>query len=215
RLVSREDANGHRTRLSLIAGTGYDGSEALVASEFDAGGGKVVRGYDVYGTLRKVTDANGLVTSMAYDALGRLTDQINPGGLGDYYAYDVLGQRIRHWNSVLGVGDAETTDYDLQGRIVRARAFGGDVTTTSYAWDAGIGVAALGTAGGWVETTGYYEPAPAQAGGAGTLVRASAETSDVFGHVVSRTDLGGHVFASSYDQAGRLTGVSGNGASTS
>ncbi|MGK6321428.1 hypothetical protein, partial [Sphingomonas sp. DT-204] len=32
---------------------------------------------------------------------------------------------------------------------------------------------------------------------------------------MSRTDLGGHVFASSYDQAGRLTGVSGNGASTS
>ena len=48
-----------------------------------------------------------------YDKMGRVTAVTQRGGLlTDYYAYDGLGRRIRHWNTLLGAGNVERTDYD-------------------------------------------------------------------------------------------------------
>ena len=86
----------------------------------------------------------------SYDAMGRLTQQNHRGGLlVDYYAYDLLGQRTKHWNSLLGTGNVETTDYDMQGRVPANVTFGGDTTTTSYTWNGAIVTTGMGTFGGW------------------------------------------------------------------
>ncbi|MFM2409439.1 MAG: hypothetical protein RL481_267, partial [Pseudomonadota bacterium] len=125
----------------------------------------------------------------------------NGAGLVDYYAYDLLGQQIKHWNNYLGAYDVETTDYDIQGRVISQRGFGGDVTTISYAWEnvqTNIG-GTLITLGGWLQTTwmanGLY----------------SHERTDLFGRVTWKRDLGGYTTDYGYDVAGRMAWSSSNG----
>lgn len=209
RLIASVDANGNLTRQYLLAGTGHGETAALTAKEFHADGGVVENSYDVFGDLRR--NRNELYAQYgssfsdelsSYDALGRVTQITHRGGLIDYYAYDQLGQRIKHWNSFLTSSNVEKTDYDLQGRIVAQVAFGGDTTTTAYQWNAGTtnsGFAGTTVIGGWTQTTTYQNGK--------TLV----EVSDIYGHELTKTDLGGHVFSFTYDRAGRLTSRSGNG----
>ncbi|HYD36296.1 MAG TPA: hypothetical protein VEA60_01705, partial [Allosphingosinicella sp.] len=238
RLIGSRDANGNLTTRALLAGTGHDGSEALLTYEYHSDGGFLRNDYDVFGDKRVSWDEISRRTDMSYDAMGRLVQQTRANGLIDYYAYDLLGQRTQHWNNLLqtpvygapeqvwvedppywdpyygyvypGTGhwethtpivgyapDKELTDYDLQGRVVRQVAFGGDVTTTSYAWNGAIATTGMGTFGGWTETT-------TMANG-----RSSTEQSDLFGRQVYKSDLGSHVYTFSYNLAGRLTQRSG------
>lgn len=201
RVVGNRDANGNLMTQSLLAGTGYGSGEALVVREFHPDG-FITNAYDAYGDLRKVTEAvTTRVTQMEYDQLGRLIKAIRPGSLLiDEYSYDVLGQRLKHWNNVLG--DAENTDYDIQGRIVSQVAFGGDTTTTSYSWSNGLvtnGLLGAGAAayGGWTQTTTFANG------------KTSVEVSDVFSHIVSKIDMGGHITTFSFDLAGRITESAG------
>jgi YD repeat-containing protein len=197
RLIGSRDANGNLTTRALLAGTGHDGSDALVSYEYHADGGFIRNDYDMFGDKRISWDEISRRTDMSYDAMGRLTQQTRPNGLVEYYGYDLLGQRITHWNSFLGAGNVETTTYDMQGRVTSQVAFGGDTTTTSYAWNSAIATTGMGTFGGWTETT-------TMANG-----RSSIEQTDLFGRVVYKSDLGGHVHNFSYDLAGRMTQRSG------
>ncbi|KRC81816.1 hypothetical protein ASE13_05495 [Sphingomonas sp. Root241] len=198
RLIGQDDANGNRTTRTLLAGTGYGGSEAQVVWEWHADGGIVKNGYDRFGDLRRVTDEINRTTAMDYDAMGRLIQVTRPSGLTEYFAYDVLGQRIKHWNSFYGTANVETTDYDVQGRIVRTVAFGGDTTTTSYVWEGGAGANGLGAApGAWTTLTTYANG------------RQSGDQSDLFGHLIASTDMGGHQTLYVYDLAGRMIQRSG------
>ncbi|HEX8222848.1 MAG TPA: LysM peptidoglycan-binding domain-containing protein [Allosphingosinicella sp.] len=235
RMIGARDANGNLTSRVLLAGTGHDGSEALVSYEYHADGGYLRNDYDVFGDRRVAWDEINRRTDMSYDAMGRVTQITRPNGLIDYFGYDQLGQKTSHWNNLLQtpiygppqqvwvedgywdnyygwvdtshwethtpvVGyapDKELTDYDLQGRVTRQVAFGGDTTTTSYAWNGGIATGGMGTFGGWTETT-------TMANG-----RSSTEQTDVFGRQVYRSDLGGHVYTFSYDLAGRMIQRSG------
>ncbi len=191
RLIGARDANGNLTTRALLGGTGHDGSEALVTYEYHADGGYLRNDYDVFGDKRVSWDEINRRTDLAYDAMGRVTQITRPNGLIDYFGYDQLGQKTSHWNNVLA--DREYTDYDLQGRVTRQAAFGGDVTTISYAWNGAIATAGMGTFGGWTETTTVANG------------RSATEQTDVFGHQVYRSDLGGHVYTFSYDLAGRMT----------
>ncbi|HYD37424.1 MAG TPA: hypothetical protein VEA60_07410, partial [Allosphingosinicella sp.] len=203
---------GLMTTRRLLAGTGYGGTEALVSVEYRADGSDWRTWYDVYGDARKLR--NGLATSddptvaqtaadelRNYDAMGRLTSVEHRGRLlTDYYAYDLHGQRIKHWNNFPGTPDVETTDYDRQGRVTTTTAFGGDTTTTVHAWDASItnaGVSGSAQIGGWIETTTFENG------------RKAIEKSDIFDRLLSKTDLGSHVFTFGYDKAGRMTSRGG------
>ncbi|HYD39126.1 MAG TPA: LysM peptidoglycan-binding domain-containing protein [Allosphingosinicella sp.] len=233
RLVGFRNANNNLTTRTLLAGTGHDGSEALVTYEYHPDGGYLRNDYDVFGDKRISWDEISRRTDMVYDAMGRVTQITRASGLIDYYGYDLLGQKTAHWNSVYqvpvygppeqvwvedppyydpyygwvypGTGHWETqtpiigytpekeiTDYDLQGRVTRQVAFGGDTTTTSYSWSAAIATSGMGTFGGWTETT-------TMANG-----KVSTEQSDLFGRQVYRSDLGGHGYSFSYDLAGRM-----------
>jgi len=190
--VAVDTVNSNRITRALLAGTGHGESEALVTYEYHGDGGYLRNAYDVFGDKRVSWDEIFRRTDMSYDAMGRLTQQSKPNGLVENYAYDLLGQRISHWNSLLGWGNVETTTYDMQGRVTAQTAFGGDTTTTSYVWNPTLATA-LGTSGGWTETT--------------TLAngRSSTEQTDLYGRKLYRSDLGGHVHNFSYDKAGRMT----------
>ncbi|KPL66749.1 hypothetical protein SZ64_00705 [Erythrobacter sp. SG61-1L] len=225
-----KDANkGNLTRLTLLAGTGYDGSQALVTEEIYADGGRKRTGYDIHGDARvaKVLfDGTGsssndiwLETEQTFDKLGRLIERrelrqkYSTGTQNLYtaddfyesYRYDLLGQQIKHGNSHYNAYDAgaggylgsniETTDYDLQGRVVSTRAFGGDVTTYTYSWDATIAAGGIGytAPGGWSKVTTYANS------------KMLTERADLFGRATYKSDLGGHITSYTYDLAGRLT----------
>jgi len=191
RMVGVQDANGNRTVRALLNGTGYGtGGEALVAREHHADNGVIHHGYDAFGDLRRTTDEIGRVKTMTYDAMGRLNGVWHANGLHEAYLSDALGQRIHHYSS--GWGYHVTTDYDVQGRVVRSEAFGRDVTHTHYRWDGGLVTHGLGYFGGWVETVTYANG------------MTSTEHSDVFGRDLWKLDMGGHAFQSVFDGGGRL-----------
>jgi YD repeat-containing protein len=198
RLVATRDANNNLTTRSLVQGTGYGQTEALVAKEFHADGGIARRGYDAFGDMRRSWDELDRRADMTYDKLGRLTQVSRPsfngevsGRLTDNYRYDILGQRIEHWNSVLGSGNLEITDYDLQGRVTRQVAFGGDETLTSYSWNSSLEERGMGAASGWEQLTTFAN------GKTATLVK------DYTGREYYRKDLGGHDISTYYDYGGR------------
>lgn len=227
RLIGTKDANGNTLARALLAGTGHGGSEALVAKAFNADGadpdatpddaGVFQTFHDVFGDARTLRNQLGSANTAApyaaqtdelhsYDAMGRVTSitrRDNPGygHLIDRYEYDMFGQRLRHWIEEVGttptttINDisayVEKTDYDAQGRVVSSVAMGGDTTTTSYSWNAALATSGLGTFGGWVETTTYANG------------RTSIEQTDMFGHTVQTTDMGGYVASISFDKAGR------------
>jgi YD repeat-containing protein len=193
RMIGIRDANGYRNTRILLAGTGYGSSEAMVTAEHRADGGVFRTYYDVFGDARILRNERGYDEARDYDAMGRLITQVHRGGLlTDHYTYDLLGQRITHWNSHLGPANVEVTEYDAQGRVTRQVAFGGDITATNYAWDPSLATGLLGTFGGWTQTTTYANSK--------TLI----ESTDTFGHVLSRRDLGFHLFTYDYDRAGRI-----------
>lgn len=191
--TSKDIGTGDLTTYALLAGSGYGGTQALVTVETHADGGTVTTEYDIHGDAKNMTDEVGLVTTYVHDRLGRLTQVTGPAGLTDVYKYDVLGRRYEHYNDFFGANNKDITEYDIQGRVIGQRAFGGDVTTTDYDWSNGIANAGIGIAsGGWIETTTFENGK--------TLV----EHKDLFDRTIERTDLGGNVTDFTYDEAGRL-----------
>ena len=198
RLAGTRDGNGNITTRRLAGGTGYGGATELVTAEYHADGGRVFQRYDDAGNLVKRTDELGRAIYSTYDKLGRLltTSNVNSRDVAHSYTYDSLGRRLTHSQTGRATSDRETTDYDVAGRVTTSRAFGGEVTTNSYAWDSTIN-SGLGATGGWRQTTTY-------ANGKQTI-----EAKDTFGRLTSRTDMGGNVATTSYDQAGRIATISG------
>ncbi len=159
--TSKAANTGNLTRLTLLAGTGYeggaDGSGALVTVETHADGGTVTNKYDIFANLREIgrttgTSAGTLTTTQTFDILGRLSAVTNAGGATWTYGYDELGHQVKNYDSIDGSGDAEITAFDIQGRVTASRTIGGDVTTTAYAWDDTATTNAIGAFGGWVKT---------------------------------------------------------------
>jgi YD repeat-containing protein len=225
RLVASRDANGtyangsssnggaktantgRLTKLSLLAGTGYDGSQALVTKETFADGGIKQTKFDIHGDARTLIDQVNRTTTQSFDKLGRVTQVNHAHGLVENFAYDGLGQQIKKWNNFLVVGafydpytgisnpgtpEIATTDYDTQGRIVRQKDFGGDVTTHTYTWDSNLSTGSAGTFGGWTEVKTYANN------------KSMTEKTDFFGRMVSKNDLGNRTTTYTYDVAGRL-----------
>lgn len=175
------------------------------------------------------SSGNGVKTSYEYDAEHRVTKVTHPqrldwagnpvkdansyalGAAYDSYFYDALGHQIAHQTSpgVDSLGKAiiytDKTFYDALGRVTSTVSAFPRTTSYSYVWDTGILSATGAQVGGWVKTTtngitsADFDTAPALT--PNTLI----DKTDVFGHQMSHTDLGGHVFTYTYNGAGWLT----------
>lgn len=118
-----------------------------------------------------------------------------PVGVTTYQSPDDDGEGSEPGLVVAGV---ETTDYDLQGRVVASVDFAGDLTTYAYSWNANAQTQGMGITGGWTKTTSTSAD---RLGIDGAV--AANETTDRFGHVQQRTDQGGRSTVIGYDLAGR------------
>lgn len=196
--TSKAANTGNLTQLELLAGTGFGETNPLVTKQINADGGEIETRYDIHGDARTLIDALNRETDQTFDNLGRLTQTSRPGGLIDNFAYDERGQQLTRWNNVLGSGNIETSDYDLQGRVIKTRAFGGDLVTMSYNWNGTLEAAGTGLTdvGGWTQVTTYYE-------GTTPIGKTLTQTTDVFGRSISKRDLGANVTTYNYDVAGR------------
>ena len=208
---------GNLTTLALLAGTGYDKSQALVATEFHADGGKKQMLFDVMGDARVLRDElysastpNLHAEEMSYNRLGQLAQLKHNRAsdvaddttrLVDNYLYDQFGQKIQHWNSQLGGADIEKTGYDALGRVTAQTDLSGYLTATTYAWDGTLNTSIGGSnvnLGGFVETVTYANN------------RTAITRTDLYNHELFKQDLGGHQFTATYDAAGRMASRGGN-----
>jgi YD repeat-containing protein len=197
RLLGVQDANGNRNTKSLLSGTGYGDEEALTLTEFHADSGKFQKKYNAFNDLRGTTDEVGKTEAYYYDNRGLLVEQDHQTRsdwtqLRDYYGYDALGQRIWHYNSQLGSGVKETTDYDALGRVVSVVEMGGDMTNHAYVWDSSWATSGVGVFGGW----NHYVVNAAN--------KSNVVVEDYFGRALTEWDFGGHNYNYTYDAAGRL-----------
>jgi YD repeat-containing protein len=199
RLVGTQNANGFWTTRLLLAGTGYEGKEAVVVTEYRADGSSIGFGYDVYGNQKWARDGLNRYTYSIYDNANRLIQTTRPSGNAEYYGYNELGQRTQHWNNWYGTTIKELTDYDAQGRVTSTKTYANETTSFAYSWNPGTPTNGLGTFGGWTKTT--YRPDGYTA----------SETTDVFGRMVARTDLGGRVYTYNYNEAGQLASQTSTG----
>ncbi|WP_019962477.1 RHS repeat domain-containing protein, partial [Woodsholea maritima] len=188
-----QDANTW-TQYNYLAGTGYDGQQGLVITKKDRDGSVNSFTYNRFGEVVTSTDQVGRTTTHTYDKLGRLVQIQHPAGLVESFAYDEMGQRIKRWNNAgqgQGEAEAEETHYDIQGRVTKHKAFGGDITSSSYAFEAAL-TGGFGQTGGWVKVT-------TMANG-----KTLTEKTDIFERELERIDLGGHITTTHYDGAGRV-----------
>jgi YD repeat-containing protein len=195
RLVSVMDANTNRTTRLLLAGSGHDGADPLVAAEFHPNHYAARTFYNVFGDATVLRDELSHDETYTFDKMGRATAVAHRGGrLVDHYTYDELGQRIQHtqdWDSV-AQSTLERTDYDYQGRMVDQYDMAANHTHVDYSWTAtGIGY--------WTKAT------------TDTASNSASENDDYFGRLTAKSDFGSHSFSYTYDLGGRLTQESGGG----
>lgn len=193
RLVASRDGNGKLTRLTLLAGTGHSGAQALVRVTTTADGATVTTEYDIHGDARIITDQISRVTTQTFDRAGRVLQIARPEGLTESFAYDGLGQRIKRWNNQLGVGNAEAFVFDQQGRVIQTTDAGGYVTSIVHGWNSAAVTQGMGAFGGWTRTTTYANS------------KTVTETSDMFGRDVQKFDMSLRQTDFIYDKAGRVT----------
>ncbi len=247
RLVATRDANGtygagtsgapavksantgNLTSYALLAGTGYDGSESLIAAEFHSDGGKKQTLYDRMGDARvlrnelySASTPNLRVTEQTFNRLGQLT-QVKHNRLTnvsddstrliDNYTYDQFGQRIQHFTN--GVqnpiyGDPVWIDeYNYYTPIV-----GYENVYEKTGYD-GLGrLTAAADMSGYVTTTAYTWNGTLATSGLDTFGgwqetttyannRTAISRSDIFDRELFRQDLGSHQFAATFDAGGR------------
>ncbi len=193
-----------------------------IRSVTDQVGRVTTQTFDAMGRLTGTARYGGLVEGYAYDGLGQRIQAWNnqfqspiygppeqvwvedPPVWNQYdYCWEYGGGHYEWQTPVIGYAPEKAlTEYDAQGRVTSQLAFGGDLTTVSYAWNAGIATSGLGTFGGWTKTTTFAN------------AKTSVESSDVSGRTTAKNDMGGHVWSYTYDIAGRLTAAGTGGVAT-
>ncbi len=199
-------------------------------------GSTVTISYDPAGRTAAVTSDRG-TTSLAYDPAGRVASVSGPGGEGVSYEYDgFLPTGAITTGAVPGYVNW-AYDAELRLAAVTAGDFATLGWTTAYSYD-GDGLLTQAwpivyerePATGWITGTtldavstsqsydGYGDLAGFSASAGGAPLYAYALTRDVAGRVVGRTETvqgTTTAYGYAYDSAGRLTGVTRNGAEVS
>lgn len=207
-----KDANNYLTTYTL---RGAGKGARLVSSEnhFVTKTGlysQKLTAYDRFGDVRRVTDEMGFVTDYAYDNKHELTNVLHAlrtdganAGLraSDSYVYDAEGNRITHTTGPNGsLTYTDKTDYDALGRVLTMTSAANSHVAYKYLFINTISAMASHVTGGWRKTTVNDNSAN------NTLI----DDTDIFGHLVTHTDLSNRVFTYAYNGAGWLTGQTGS-----
>lgn len=223
------DAAGNRTAVTTAAGTvryEYDAENRLVRQAF-ADGSTGTWEYDLAGNVTAVTGPGGSRTRYTYDQAGRLTGvedaeggrtSCTRSGTGNpleitdaegritRYEYDAVGRIIK---AVTPAGGTETIRYDGAGNVT-ARTDGAGCEN-AYAYDgAGRLVKITGHGGNKGESdreASFMYDAMGRLTEASDLTGTTAIERDLLGRITSVTDGRGKTVKSSYDAAGRRTGL--------
>lgn len=238
RLIGTRDANGNLTRRTLQAGSGHNGTQAVVTAEFAAGAHTLINGVytdyeptgitrhglNVFGDITKVTrvasDAApslNMVEERNYDLGGRMIGLYRSmragatGALVEHYGYDGLGRRVSHTNTL----------------FMNQAGSPGLVATERTRYDLEGRVASFSDYENRVTQYGYQWQAAHTTQGMGetyggwtqTTTHVSGKTqtvdTDYFGREIGKSDYGNHVTERRFDTGGRLVyqimrqGVSG------
>ena len=193
-LATMVDANGNTTPY------GYDAS-GRQTSVTDALGRTVTTGYDALGRRTSQTDRAGNVVTWTYDAASRVATR-TAGGVTTTYGYDDNGNRL---TAVAG-GVTITTQYDRLNRPTSVTISNDGGATTTYAYSL--------TSPSWTDSTGTYLATldrfdrqvaledPLATGTWSWTYRADGQPSSV-----TPPSGWGSATGSTYDAAGRLTGL--------
>ena len=189
-IATHVEHSGTLTRMELLTGSGYNGTEALVTKTIYFNGDTITTEYDRLGRARRTTDQLGRATDTIYDLAGNLRRIDRAGGMVEHFKYDGLGQLWRRGNNQFSGPHYEYRTHDAQGRIIKQVSYGGEETTYDYSWSVTGDFTATG---GWIETTTHANTK--------TTVSHKLQT----GKVVYTEDMGGNTTDFLYDDAGRLT----------
>jgi len=207
RLNTSTNANGFM-RKQAFAGAGNQ----MLAAQWDEESGRKLYAYDVFGDMRRQTNALDAVTLYGYDRMDRLvkTERVNvtriqnfTGGadgeavastLTDLYSYDGRGLRLSHTDALQ---QRSTVDYDGLGRVVRTVSAAG--ATVSYLYEyreagASDGITGLGGA-----SISGYKRTTTDADGSTVI-----DKMDALGRTTWHKDKGGRRYSYDYDLGGRL-----------
>ncbi|MDR3410664.1 MAG: hypothetical protein P4L87_06935, partial [Formivibrio sp.] len=116
---------------------------------------------------------------------------------GIYFAkndyYNISGQV----QAVYAASGVQTTAYDAQGRVISTTDYRGYTVNYAYRWNGALATNGLGTYGGWTKTTTDVDAG-----------ETSSDTTDAFGHEITKTDLGSQIYSFTYNKAGELVAQS-------
>jgi len=169
--------------------------------------------YDTFGNLIEVDNPNQNATKMTYDAIGEMLTRSFCSGAGaaaatESFTYEAGGQPATHTDVLGGV---ETCTYTYTGKLISDSLPNG--TTKSYRYDLAGRVVRETLANGSYWTTAYNDIGRTVtrtfSNSGGTQLAQESQTFDPHGNVISKTDLGGNTFSSTYDALNRVKTASG------
>ena len=219
---------GNLTTMALLAGTGYDRSQGLVATEFHVDGGRKQTLYDIMGDARVIRDElytaaapNLHVTEQSFNALGQLVQVKHNRAtnvaddttrLIDNYVYDLYGQQLQHaTNQTAIVRYIPSYGGPFNGPILTP-VYGNYLDKTGY--DALGRITSQTDGSGYVTSTAYAWDGTLTTASVGTLggwvqtttyanARTAISKQDLYNRELFKQDLGGHQFTATFDAAGR------------
>ncbi|PWU16134.1 MAG: hypothetical protein C5B50_14070, partial [Verrucomicrobia bacterium] len=115
---------------------GYDGSGNLThTAHLDTNNVVIEQSFSVYENGRLAQTLNGesqTTATFAYDDSGNMTKSTDARGFAHGFIYDSNGNQIGTSNFVNGVSVTTSTEYDVQGRVIRAVDALGNTNQTFY-----------------------------------------------------------------------------------
>ncbi|MEA4855005.1 RHS repeat-associated core domain-containing protein [Solidesulfovibrio sp.] len=179
--------------------------------------GTSAKTYDAAGNVQTATDARGLTTTYSYDALNRLTGATFADSQSVTYQYDQGTYGKGQLTTMTDPAGTTSWSYDLHGRVLqKQQTIGTIVLTTTYTYDSATGNPLTVTYPSGRQLSYTYDSVSKKLTGikVGTVSLVSGITYQPFGPVASWTQGSGQGYARSFDQDGRLTGISIGGVTT-
>ncbi|MFR0822939.1 MAG: RHS repeat-associated core domain-containing protein, partial [Clostridia bacterium] len=150
--------------------------KGLVSKKIDGEGGSTFYEYDQYGNLVKTINPIGKKETFGYNILGWITSKVDANGNITTYEY----QFGKPYKTIDSYGNAEITEYDVNGNLIKVVDRNGNVETREY--DLAGNVIKIVDKLGNVTTYAY----------------------DIYGNKIKEVQPNGCIYTYTYDQLNRL-----------